>query len=137
MDTKIGANVNRVITPEEIRFRLQKYTAKGVLTEELLRNINIESFLDSFMANLVIEVSQIVPYRDGDPIRVPSTWWDAFKEKWFPAWALARWPAKFRAYQARAFYPNLPLPNTKIGTEYVMWIPKGPIEVSVRDANSI
>ena len=25
----------------------------------------------------------------------PATWWDAVKARWFPKWALKRWPAKF------------------------------------------
>lgn len=24
----------------------------------------------------------------------PATWWEHFKQRWFPAWALARWPVK-------------------------------------------
>jgi hypothetical protein len=26
----------------------------------------------------------------------PLTWWDAVKERWFPAWALRRWPVRYR-----------------------------------------
>lgn len=27
-------------------------------------------------------------------VSYPSTWWDAFKERWFPLWAKRRWPVK-------------------------------------------
>jgi hypothetical protein len=43
----------------------------------------------------------------------PTTWWDAFKERWFPRWWLRRWPANyshadFTVYRA---YPDLSLPE--------------------------
>lgn len=25
----------------------------------------------------------------------PKTWWDAFKERWFPGWAKSRWPVEY------------------------------------------
>jgi len=28
--------------------------------------------------------------------RWPATWRDAFKERWFPAWAKRRWPVRYR-----------------------------------------
>lgn len=32
---------------------------------------------------------------DGPEIRYPMNWWDAFKARWFPAWLLRRFPARF------------------------------------------
>jgi hypothetical protein len=32
----------------------------------------------------------------------PADWWQAFKERWFPAWALKRWPAKQRFFEFHA-----------------------------------
>lgn len=26
----------------------------------------------------------------------PATWWDAFKERWFPGWARRKWPVNYR-----------------------------------------
>lgn len=28
--------------------------------------------------------------------RWPATWWEHFKERFFPAWALERWPVRYR-----------------------------------------
>lgn len=41
-------------------------------------------------------------------VKYPATWWDAFKEAKFPAWAKRRWPAKW-AYERFTFvslYPD-------------------------------
>jgi len=27
--------------------------------------------------------------------RWPKDWWQAFKDRWFPAWALKRWPVQW------------------------------------------
>jgi hypothetical protein len=45
----------------------------------------------------------------------PATWWDAFKERWFPWWWLRRWPAKhahadFTVYRG---YPDISLPEQR------------------------
>jgi hypothetical protein len=29
-------------------------------------------------------------------VTYPADWWQAFKERWFPAWAKARWPVAFK-----------------------------------------
>lgn len=31
--------------------------------------------------------------------RIPLTWWDHFKLRWFPAWAERRWPCEFRTIE--------------------------------------
>lgn len=42
-------------------------------------------------------------------IRYPATWWDAVKLRWFPAWALKRWPARWVEYRAitQDLYPQI------------------------------
>lgn len=39
----------------------------------------------------------------------PETWWDAVKQRWFPAWALKRWPVVMHVetVTARALFPEL------------------------------
>lgn len=42
-------------------------------------------------------------------IRYPATWWDAFKERWFPYWAKIRWPIQWitEIIDIKALYPTL------------------------------
>src|SRR3989304_4837771 len=44
--------------------------------------------------------------------RYPASWWDAFKERWYPTWAKKRWPVEYtvRQWQISALYPTLPPP---------------------------
>uniref|UniRef100_A0A6M3L0X3 Uncharacterized protein n=1 Tax=viral metagenome TaxID=1070528 RepID=A0A6M3L0X3_9ZZZZ len=43
----------------------------------------------------------------------PSDWWQALKERWFPKWALRRWPVRHTTVElkAQALYPSLVLPK--------------------------
>jgi len=47
-------------------------------------------------------------------IRHPADWWQAFKARWFPAWALRRWPAIESVHHIRfsVIYPDFrpPIP---------------------------
>ena len=40
----------------------------------------------------------------------PRTWWDAFKRRWFPRWALRRWPALIDSVNVTkvGLYPEIP-----------------------------
>jgi len=41
-------------------------------------------------------------------VRYPADWWQAFKERWFPDWALKRWPVRWTVYEldVAAVYPD-------------------------------
>lgn len=46
------------------------------------------------------------------PVSYPADWWQAFKERWFPAWVKRRWPVKYTRYTIKAWevYPRVLLP---------------------------
>ena len=52
-----------------------------------------------------------------DRIKIPSDWWSAFKLRWYPKWALVRWPAKEREikivtrFRRVRICPHLEVPN--------------------------
>jgi hypothetical protein len=48
-----------------------------------------------------------------ESVRWPTTWWDAFKERWFPNWALRRWPAAYSHADFTVYrgYPDLVMPE--------------------------
>lgn len=51
-------------------------------------------------------------------ISYPATWWDHFKARFFPRWALERWPVRWRSEERfiTAYYPTFAPPeNDKLG----------------------
>jgi len=55
-------------------------------------------------------------------IRYPADWWQAFKARWFPVWALLRWPVEYTTHviDVKAYYPEYhpSLPNERYE---IMW----------------
>lgn len=55
--------------------------------------------------------------------KVPKSWWQHFKQVWFPKWVLRKFPVRFETHTKKviferyATYPQLPLvfPKDKIG----------------------
>lgn len=41
-------------------------------------------------------------------VQYPANWWQAFKERWFPAWLLERWPVEHKKhiFDVKCVYPN-------------------------------
>ena len=48
-----------------------------------------------------------------ETVRWPATWWDAFKDRWFPRWALRRWPVRWKHADFTIYrgYPDLVMPE--------------------------
>ena len=57
--------------------------------------------------DIIISCERYIATMGLDTVVYPETWWDAFKDRWFPVWALNRWPATFRTYTAKALFPKL------------------------------
>lgn len=97
--------------PQEWRFALERLVARRAISEHTLvalRAAEVGSFLNHNLHQLVLELAAEIPYRDGESIRVPADWWQAFKARWFPLWALRRWPPRREQYVARAYAPEMP-----------------------------
>lgn len=49
-----------------------------------------------------------------EPVSYPATWWEHLKQRWFPRWALRRWPVRLTTVErppvtvrACAMFPNV------------------------------
>lgn len=86
---------------------------------------------DHMLPNLVLSLQRFVAKIGLDEISHPSTWWDAFKERWFPEWAKKRWPVQYKTYEVAAFFPELhrhvPMTEEQIRQEF------GSFHISFRD----
>jgi len=84
--------------------------------------------------NLLIRLSQkITALPDEDiviDLRQPKTWWDHFKEKWYPSWAIKRWPIEYneiyiREKRYKAICPHLGTHPTNDHLEWILRQRKG------------
>jgi hypothetical protein len=89
--------------------------------------VRTEEIADDFICNrLTLMVHGYVWGESGETqtICYPATWWDAVKERWFPAWLNARYPIRYREYEIslKTLYPNfkISLPRETHVLKYVV-----------------
>ena len=59
---------------------------------------NIRTFVPQNMAALVLQIHSLFAAEnlEAKTVQYPADWWEALKARWFPAWALRRWPVRLR-----------------------------------------
>lgn len=73
------------------------------------------SALDWTFHGLAVRIIQEVMGREVEhvEVRYPADWWQAFKARWFPAWAKRRWTVHETIVElnARELYPKVAMPD--------------------------
>ena len=98
----------------ELRLHFEKFMVRSMVTEDLLQHSAIPSsqIVEGMVGReLIFELTRFMAFRDSRSFSHPTTWWDAFKERWFPTWALARWPAEYSHHVAREYFVDVPKPE--------------------------
>lgn len=106
---------------QELELQIERWHAQVAYTQWAMQNTQIESFFSSTLPGLVVRIQQNLLYLEDDrgDIEVPADWWEHFKERWFPQWALKRWPVRYRHWRARWYFPD---PEIKgIGTRIAVF----------------
>lgn len=73
----------------------------------------VEQVIVRFNARIA---SQHIDTLEEYTFKAPADWLEAMKERWLPAWALKRWPVRYRVdtINVLALYPQIPvLPGKK------------------------
>lgn len=91
-----------------------------------LQHYQVRARVNEMTEGMVIEVHRQLYGREVHSHRrtelgehVPEDWWQAFKERWFPKWALRRWPARQRFIEKKVTHkvirvcPHLTLPPNR------------------------
>ncbi len=91
---------------------------RGQIIRALAKEPGIERLTEVFCEDMVdqaaygIGLKMRVPGRHLPEVRYPADWWQAFKDRWFPAWAKERWPVRYVRYDLMALYPEIKLPQS-------------------------
>lgn len=98
---------------KEITLQKLHVTAEKVMSATLLISRSSYTKTESeFHGALVYRLMSFVWADAPKQIKVsyPSTWWQHFKQRWFPKWVLKKWPVKLtiKIMEAQHYYPNLP-----------------------------
>ena len=99
---------------EAFQYGYQSKLHKEMLREENSR-LEVQDMGDHVLAQIVFTVygqkhgEETVSFHS----RYPSDWWQHFKQRWFPRWALRRWPVRLKhdlqevTLSKYTFYPQV------------------------------
>ncbi len=98
----------RHLTLEALRLRLTKAFSRryGLYTAEsttLTQEVNY--LVDAFIYEVEVKLAASNLWTEIEKVsRVPLSWWDAFKLRWFPSWLLARYPADWKEIETELYH---------------------------------
>ena len=107
---------------ERMKLIMLQYISRQ-LADDLAMQPELEvSMYSSIADELALRLKQEVYGRQLEHIsaRYPDDWWQAFKERWFPAWAKKHWPIQYAEIhlEAKELYPKM----AALGRGPVLWM---------------
>lgn len=96
---------------EKIKLAFTEKLSRLAFAELSEAEVRFEEIADDFIRNQLTMVVQGYLWGESGPtqtISYPETWWDAFKERWFPQWLLSRYPIRYRHHEIslKTLYPH-------------------------------
>lgn len=91
---------------------------------EIGMGIELHQFEDMAAQQMVHRLMAKVASKKYDvkTVRFPSDWWQAAKRRFFPVWALAKWPVQYTevTMEANAYHPDVAIPDRATFVEIIM-----------------
>jgi hypothetical protein len=113
---------DRVLTPETITYELQRFNAEIYFSPEVLRSIRVETARHYSGGIAQHVIGAVATWRQERLLKVPANWWQHFKQRFYPKWALQRWPVLFEVYDAAVILPKVPVVRPEYHTvEFPVW----------------
>lgn len=79
------------------------------------RAVDVSVLLDPMADAFVVGLYSFQPGERDEVVNIsyPKTWWDAFKQRWFPRWLLKKYPANISCHRIErgCTYPTLHVSN--------------------------
>ncbi len=95
------------VTLEKLELRIRQ-DLDAQLLAGFLTDVRV---VEDYTRQWAVEIRRHIYGKQLDQVEVrhPATWWDATKERWFPRWALRRWPAAYACHTmlATAYWPSI------------------------------
>lgn len=91
-----------------IELEIEKLYSQQVVDFKLKpENFNTVYFpeLENYLGSGIRMIYKVFSYSD-DAAIYPADWWQAFKARWFPGWALSRWPVKWEKVVIQHLFPE-------------------------------
>ena len=121
MTDQLDSVIERVVTLQPQRYAVMEAVPKALLSSA---KMEASKWVEFTQDRLVLRLSAYMLEQQVDEqyLEYPADWWEAVKLRWFPAWALRRWPVRYTHWRASvcAAYPDRTIPGerTVIVTRY-------------------
>lgn len=110
---------DEALVQHRVELEKRAYFREYVLTHGETRRFEESAHRESRFRLGVHIASRKVRLSESREVSYPATWWDAFKVRFFPRWALSRWPAVATTLRltveadAVALFPEIQFPGNK------------------------
>ena len=117
---------------DQVVLGVARFNALRILADELVSDSAIRLEMGRDFERWIVKMTLDILKQDLDEISAhyPADWWQAFKERWFPALLLARWPVVYTwvMLSAWALYPKIALPDQHASIYLNKYVSSGPFE---------
>ena len=126
MESKLETAELKRILLEKIHIQACEWVDDSVI--QMLNPAQIEMHMELTARKLVVHLDTYMMGLKEKTISIhehwPKTWWDATKVRWFPKWALRRWPAQYNSIDIdqdifKAVCPHVNCAPTKNHLEFM------------------
>jgi len=100
-----------------IKLKMREFVVRQAVSDKLLESADVNVIVDTVMRNMIMEIHRKFSSLEikRQEVKYPADWKQAFKERWFPKWALKKWPVQYTTIMLAAetlFYDfHNPLPG--------------------------
>ena len=83
------------------------------LTDELLLDTECHAVYSEMLKGLLVRLKGYIWGENQEPIYYPVDWWQAVKDRWFPAWLKEQYPVRYTEISIKVLYPELKISMPK------------------------
>lgn len=110
---------------QEIALDVERYAMQHGISPVALQNAKVETdVMKGAIEMLMIRVLMDVATHNlaENKVEYPANWWQHFKERFFPNWALEKWPVLYKteSITIKALFPNIPVNMDGRTNDYVL-----------------
>ena len=99
----------------DVKLDVIELGAQAVVTDKLRKDVRWEEEHQPRLRGMLLKSYMQLAGQRFEPVHVeyPADWWQAFKARWLPTWALGRWPVRYHAisWSPAVVYPLIALPH--------------------------
>ena len=108
------------VTLQAIKFALVQHIPKNTYPQRL----ELEGYDDYLRDYFIRQLSWHLWGKKIETITYPRTWWDAFKNYWFPKWLRKRYPPSFDTFQLYNICPHISFDWKNHSDLHIQWLEK-------------